>query len=182
MPAKRTQNAFKIKTLNTYFPELWENVPNPKSAYLVSDSFWYKKVILYTLKGSDIKNLEDLFGKHVGAVRGYSYGEELLNEKRINIQYHHNDDLNLKMLLSGRIDAIIGDNKSTLTAVNNNPNARNVEYDLDKPITVLDVFYVCHNTKKGIKLCDNISKIIRQLKNEKIIQLDRLTGNSKINL
>lgn len=182
LPARRAQLSFERGELDSYFPELWENVPEPKDNYVVSDPFWYKKVIMYSLKSSAIKDLTDMYGKTAGAVRGYSYGDEITREKRFNILYNHNDDMNVKMLLGGRIDAIFGDNASTSSAVKNNVDGGAIYYDLNKPIAVLDVFYICHNNAKGVALCGNISRVIRQLKQEGILMLDEHNGDSKINL
>lgn len=159
-----------------------ENIPHPRTNYVTSESFWYKKIVLYTRKDSDFKSIQDLYDKPLAAVRGYSYGEYIINNPNLKIQFNHNDDLNLRMLLSGRIDGIIGDDSSTLNAVQSNSQGHLVRYNLDNPIAVLDVFYVCHNSLQGKQLCDDISKVIKQLKQEKIIELNPATGSSQINL
>jgi len=182
LPARRVQLSFQRGELDSYFPELWENVAQPKSDYVVSDSFWYKKVILYARKDSDIRELSDVYHKTAGAVRGYSYGDDIIHDERFTILYNHNDDMNVKMLLKGRIDAIFGDNASTLNAVKNNIEGDLIYYDLNKPIAVLDVFYICHNNPEGVALCAAISDVIQQLKKEDVIVLDRTSGESEIRL
>ena len=95
-------------------------------------------------------------------MRGYSYGEDVLSNPNLNIRYHHNDDLNVKMLLSGRISAILGDTAPTLSAVNNSPQGQRIHYDLNSPISLLDVSYLCHNDPAGIDLCKRISVAIQR--------------------
>ena len=86
------------------------------------------------------------------------------------------------MLLNGRIDGILGDNKSTIAAINKSEFKDKFIYDLNKPINILDVFYVCQNSIIGKQTCSEISQAIKQLKSEKIILLNPKTGQSQINL
>lgn len=177
-PTKRTQRDFKHHKLDAYFPELLENLPKPN--VIISDPFYLKKIVLFTKVGSGIETLDDLEGKVVGAVTGYSYGENITNNQNIKLDYTKNDNVNIERLMRGYIDAIIGDNKSTVAAIENSKHAEQIYYDLDKPIDVLDVFYVCQDTFSGKTLCSAINGALEQMKLENIIELDFATGNSKI--
>jgi len=180
MPTKRVQYAFKHNDLISYFPELYESLP--KKNVVVSEPFWFKKIIFYSLKDMNIHSTFDLEGLKLGAVHGYSYGPEIVNNKRIEIIYSDNDDINVKLLLNGRIDGILGDTKSTLAAINKSKFKDQFIYDLNKPINILDVFYVCQNSIIGKQTCSEISEAINQLKSEKLISIDCETGQSQINL
>ena len=177
-PTKRTQRDFKHHKLDAYFPELLENLP--KSDVIISDPFYLKKIVLFTKVGSDIKTMDDLEGKIVGAVTGYSYGENITNNQSINLDYTKNDNDNIERLMRGYIDAIIGDSKSTVAAIESSKHAEQIYYDLDKPIDVLDVFYVCQDSISGKTLCSAINDAIEQMIFEGIIELDHASGNSKI--
>ncbi|AQS40333.1 periplasmic component of amino acid ABC-type transporter/signal transduction system [Shewanella psychrophila] len=179
-PTKRTQRDFKQHKLDAYFPELLENLP--KSDFIISDPFYLKKIVLFTKIGSDIKTINDLAGKIVGAVAGYSYGEHITKNQSINLDYAKNDDVNIARLMRGYIDAIIGDNTSTVAAIENSKHAELIHYDLDKPINVLAVFYVCHDSISGRTLCSSINDALEQMKLEGIIALDYASGNAKIDL
>jgi len=130
----------------------------------------------------NIQSIFDLEGLKLGAVHGYSYGPEIVNNKKIKIFYTDNDDINVKMLLNGRIDGILGDNKSTLAAINKSKFKDKFIYDLNKPINILDVFYACQNSIIGKQTCSEISDAIKQLKSEKVILLNPKTGHSQIRL
>ncbi len=178
-PTNRIQQSFKSNQLIGYFPELWQHVPKDKSKVVVSDNIWLKSVIVFTKKGRLITKLSDLEGLTIGAVRGYSYGE-VENNKDITIQYVNREEQNVEKLLSGRIDAIIGDNSSTLSAVKNSKHTQDIVYDLQKPIDILEVFYVFQNTSEGIFIRDKVNIAIRALKQQGIIKLNAKTGESQI--
>lgn len=163
MPTKRVQYEFKHNNLISYFPELYENLPKKNS--VVSEPFWLKKIIFFSIKQMNIQSTFDLEGLKLGAVRGYSYGPEIVNNKKIEILYTDNDDINVNMLLNGRVDGILGDNKSTIAAINKSKFKDKFIYYLNKPINILDVFYVCQNSIIGKQTCSEISQAIKQLNN-----------------
>lgn len=179
-PTQRVQQSFKNNQLIGYFPELWQQIPKAKSEIIVSDSIWLKSIIIFTRKGSQaITQLSDLEGLTIGAVRGYSYGQAESN-KNIKIQYVNNEMQNIKKLLSGRIDAIIGDNASTVSAIQNSNEEQNISFNLHQPIDILEVFYIFQNTTQGHKVRNKINNAIQSLKQEGVIKLDLKTGQSQI--
>lgn len=179
-PTQRIQHSFKQNQLIGYFPELWQNIPKDKSEIIVSDSIWLKSIIVFTMKDQQlITQHSDLEGLIVGAVRGYSYGQ-IENNKNINIQYVNNDIQNIKKLLSGRIDAIIGDDTSTVTAIKSLELTNKIFYNLKKPIDILEAFYIFQNTTKGHEIRNKINSAIKSLKQEGVIKLNAETGESKI--
>ena len=181
-PTKRIQRSFKNDRLLAYFPELWENVPKPASDVVVSETIWYKKIILYSLADPSRLDMTDLEKLNLGAVRGYSYGQELMGNQKLHIDYADNDVLNVKRLLRGRVDVLLGDSASTLSAVQGHVRGKEIRYDLSRPFAKLDVFYLCQNTQDGINLCQRLSEAIRSVKADGLLTLDPVTGDSKIHL
>lgn len=177
-PTKRTQRAFLLGKIDAYFPELYENIP--KKELIISKSFWLKKIILFSLINSEIRDLSDLKGKIVGAVKGYSYGEKIVNNPDIALTYAKDDNANIERLMRGYIDAVIGDDTSTLTAIENSQYTNLIHYEQDKPVHVLEVFYVCQKTPSGKTLCESINQALTDMKAEGIIKLNRTTGDAKI--
>ncbi len=179
-PTQRIQHSFKRDQLIGYFPELWQSIPKDKSEVVVSDSIWLKSIIVFTKKGrQSISQLTDLEGLTVGAVRGYSYGQ-IEENKNINIQYVNSDIQNIKKLISGRVDAILGDSASTVSAINTLGYNKDIFYNLKQPIDILEAFYVFQNTLKGQEIRNKINIAIQSLKQEGIIKLDFNTGKSQI--
>ncbi|WP_076411952.1 ABC transporter substrate-binding protein [Shewanella sp. UCD-KL12] len=179
-PTKRTQRDFKQYKLEAYFPELLENLP--KASVIISEPFYLKKIVLFTKLGSDIKTINDLEGKLVGAVTGYSYGENITQNPAIHLDYTKNDDVNIERLMRGYIDAIIGDSKSTVAAIEGSKFAQMIHYDLTAPLDVLEVFYVCQDSLSGKTLCTAINDALTQMKTEGIIELDLASGYANIAL
>jgi ABC-type amino acid transport substrate-binding protein len=177
-PTKRTQRAFAYGKIDAYFPELVENLP--KKELIVSKPFWLKKIILFSLVNSDIRDLSDLEGKIVGAVQGYSYGEKIVNNPNISLTYVKDDNANIERLRRGYIDAVIGDDNSTITAVENSQYSHLIHYDQEKPVHVLEVFYVCQKTSSGSELCKSINQALSDMKDQGIIKLNRTTGKAEI--
>lgn len=79
--------------------------------YFPSDAFDAEKTVLLALKGSDIKasGLDDLKGKNIGMVRGYSYGEKFDNNADIEKTECDNDAQMIKMIDKKRFPLIIGE-------------------------------------------------------------------------
>ena len=79
---------------------------------LFSEPVFVEKQVLFHLKSRplDWKNLADLKGKSLGATLGYTYGEAFSQAeqgKLIQVQRTSSDELNLRKLLAGRIDAAL---------------------------------------------------------------------------
>ena len=179
-PTKRVQQSFKSSQLIGYFPELWQHIPKNRSEVIVSDNIWLKSIIVFTLiNEKPLTKLSELEGLTIGAVRGFSYGQVEEN-KKINIQYVSSDEQNIEKLLSGRIDAIIGDNASTVNVIEHSKNSKSIFYDLEQPIDILDVFYVFQNTPQGHIIRDKVNSAIQSLKREGLLKLNTKTGKSEI--
>ena len=162
MPTRRVQQAFQNGGINAYFPELEENRHYPSCR---TSNMLQKQIIVFTKTGDPkITSIEGLHGKRVGAVSGYSYGTEIINNSAINIQYVDNDDTNLKKLLSGRVDAIVGDVHSTVNAITANNAEEKVYYDAENPINYLDVFFLFSDTAENKAICEQVSVALDQLK------------------
>ncbi|WP_423899036.1 hypothetical protein, partial [Candidatus Pelagadaptatus aseana] len=98
---------------------------------------------------------------------GYSYGNELYARPHLKITYSKNDVANIKMLIAGRIDAVLGDHATTLEAIQSLKAQDYVKYDPKFKLAVMDVFWVFQNDTKGLELCRSVSKAISSLKANK---------------
>ena len=164
MPTKRVQQSFAQGNVLAYYPELEENRHYPSCR---TSNMLQKQIIVFTRAGDDkIDNIAGLHGKKVGAVSGYSYGTEIIKNAKINIQYVKDDDINLKKLLSGRVDAIVGDVHSTVNAINANKANDKVFFDANNPINILDVFFLFREGEKEKEICDAVTVALDKLKEE----------------
>lgn len=164
MPTKRVQKAFAQGNLFGYFPELEENREGQSCR---SANIMQKKIIVITRNDApEIKKVSQLEGLRVGAVAGYSYGNEIVKNENIKIQYVKNDDINVKKLLAGRLDVIVGDAHSTVNAIKNSDRRDELRYDPESPISLLDVFFLFQKTDEGQAICDGVSDALERLRVE----------------
>ncbi len=177
----RTRIGVKSGELDGYFPELWENLAGKKGQYVVSRPIFYKRIILFTLKDSDLAELSDFNSELLAGVQGFSYGKEIKENPRLNIIFQENDITNIKLLLKKRVAGVLGGYPGTVLAVKKNNEANKIHYDLDKPVAVLESFYVCTNDVDGVKLCNLINEAAESLLQKGILELNEETGFSRFN-
>jgi polar amino acid transport system substrate-binding protein len=177
----RARNGITNGTLDAYFPELWENLPEEKQQYVVSRPIFYKRIILFTLKDSGLNSLSDFEHEPLGVVEGFSYGKEIKSNPQLNLVFQKDDTVNIKLLLNKRVGGVLGGYPGTVLAVKNNIQANEIYYNLDEPVAVLESFYVCKNDPDGVKLCRDIDVAIESLQRKGILELDENSGFSKFN-
>ena len=177
----RARIGIKNGKLDGYFPELWENLPGKRHQYVVSRPIFYKRIILFTLKESGLTELSDLENELLGVVQGFSYGSEIKSNPRLNLIFQDNDITNIRLLLNKRLSGVLGGYPGTVIAVKENNSANKIYYDLDKPVAILESFYVCKNDSDGVKLCNSINKAIESLLRKGILELNADTGFSRLN-
>jgi len=177
----RVRRDLKNGQLDGYFPELWENLPGEKSQYVVSRPIFYKRVILFTLKRSGLTKLSDFKNKLLGVVEGFSYGKEIKTNPYLTLSFQKDDITNINLLLNGRFSGVLGGFPGTVMAVKASNRTSEIHYDLDKPVAILESFYVCKNNPDGVKLCNAINKAIESLLQKGILELNDETGFSRFN-
>jgi polar amino acid transport system substrate-binding protein len=178
----RARIGIKKGTLDGYFPELWENLPEEKEHYVVSNPIFYKRVILFTLKDSGLVKLSDFNNELIGVVRGFSYGNQIKSNPLLNLSFQENDSVNIRLLLNKRVSGVLGGFPGTVLAIKKNKYTDKIHYDLNEPVAVLESFYVCKNDSEGVKLCNSINKAIRSLLKKGVLELNKTTGFSQLNL
>ena len=99
----------------------------------------------------------------------------------MNLIFQENDNINIKLLLNKRVSAVLGGYPGTVKAVKENNGANKIHYDLNKPVAILESFYVCNNDSDGVKLCKSIDKAIQSLLEKGILELNEDTGFSRLN-
>jgi polar amino acid transport system substrate-binding protein len=176
---KRVRKGVFEGKLDTYFPELWENLPGEKNQYVVSIPIFYKRVLLFTLKNSVLSDISDFKDELLGVVEGFSYGKEIISNPHLNLIFQKDDITNIHLLLNNRIGGVLGGHPGTTKAIIENNAMNSIHYDLNNPVAILESFYVCKNDPKGIKLCKEIDKAIQSLKLKGALELNSETGFSR---
>jgi polar amino acid transport system substrate-binding protein len=139
--------------------------------YYPSEPLNIEKTVIIAGKGSGIKvtGLDDLKGKSVGTVRGYTYDPKFDTHKEIE-KIDCNDDAELvKVFTKGRVPLAASCDEITL------------KYLCKKAGVETETVYVLNETpsyigfskakgEKGKSLCDKFSEALRQLKKEGFIE------------
>lgn len=115
-PWKRAMDAIRFAEADALFSA---NHTPEREVYLrypeepIFESAW----VVWTRAGSSILSLDDLKGKTVGVVLGYSYTQEFLDFIKANctVEAVHNDDINFRKLGQGRLDATVAEHGNGLT-------------------------------------------------------------------
>lgn len=181
---RRAQISFFTAKTDLLFPELEDGFKRyqQRGDYISSEPFWGKNIYLYSLKTQPYRNLKELVGKRVGAVRGYSYGPEIERQSDFDLYLQSNDVVSIKKLLAGELDAFLGD----AIAVRKALQQTRAEAKIDFPGVALEghlaVFYVCHNNARGRALCEAISEQIHKLKRSGFISINPRNQEYQLNL
>ncbi|OQX28223.1 MAG: hypothetical protein BWK80_01220 [Desulfobacteraceae bacterium IS3] len=139
--------------------------------YYASEILHLERTSIFTLKGSNIKagKLDDLKGKSIGVVRGYSYGPEFDNHKEIKkIDCDTDEDL-LRMLDRKRIELIVGSDEESIKYLSKKVG---VEIEMIYIFDAIPSYIIFSKTlgERGKTLADKFSEALRQLKQEGFIE------------
>jgi ABC-type amino acid transport substrate-binding protein len=154
-PPKRTIENYFQEKLDCFFPALDVLLKKP---VFKSQTVYLKKDFIFM--NGHVKNLTliDLVGKKVGLTLGYPYAEKVTKKKGIHFEYARSDILNIKKLISGRIDYFIVEERSGAKAASIAGQGL-INYNSDNAISVQKVYYGCHSQKTAKKLSRAITSI-----------------------
>ena len=109
---------------------------------------------------------DNLAGLRVGAVEGQSYGATISGNPDIRLQYAVSDEANIERLLSGKLDAALGESVSMTRAIKASSGSDRIAYDLNQPVAALDIFFVFRDDDNGRRHCKLVSDGLERLRNE----------------
>jgi len=112
----------------------------PTSFSVYTNTFWVRDAA-----PMQAFSIEALRNKKVGLVSGYVYPDELVKEPPYSIDYSVDDDMNVRKLAGGRVDAIVADLVSTLRIA----KSRDVKLRALQPSHSLDRLYPSFNAQRG---------------------------------
>ncbi len=165
MPAKRSIQYFKKGKSSILFPAMHPNIP-ADIKILKSVPFMKKTIHAFVRKGNTIPvKVQDLIGKKVGLVRGYSYPEEVTQNIKIEIQYATDATQSMKKLEIGWADVVLDDIEVGKAAIAKT-GVKEIIFDKAKPFAHVDVFFAFHACPTGESLARDFTKALEQLKIE----------------
>ncbi|MBG0790875.1 MAG: transporter substrate-binding domain-containing protein [Desulfovibrionaceae bacterium] len=109
-PWKRAMDAIRFGEADALFSA---NLTTARAVYLCypDEPLFESSWVVWTRAGSCILTLDDLRGKRLGVVLGYSYTDEFREFIQANclVEEAHNDRINFKKLSLGRLDALVAE-------------------------------------------------------------------------
>ena len=163
-PIKRSQKMFTTGNADALFPALRPTLPT--DAY-ESEPFFFKDIHAVVLKNKEIPtDIEDLHGKTIGLVRGFSYPRIITVNENIKIDYANSQKTNLRKLANGRIDIIVADLKTVKPLLKNENLQGKIKFDSSEPFSRQPVFFAFQRNSKGKVLAEKFSKAIKSMKKD----------------
>lgn len=138
-----------------------------KFLYYPSEPFILERTVILAPKGSGIKinSIDDLKGKVVGVVRGYSYDPKFDTEKGIEKVECNDDEELVKIFAKGRISLAAGSDEGTMKYL-----CKKAGFEAETVYVLNDApTYIAFSKAKGEKgkaLTEKFSQALGQLKND----------------
>ncbi|QTA92241.1 substrate-binding periplasmic protein [Desulfonema magnum] len=166
-PPKRSMLLFNENKLDIIFPAM--DIHMPKNI-IKSEFVFQKEIYAFVLEGEPVPlSVEDLTGKKVGLVSGYSYPKSVTHSKDIEVDYSNSPINNIRKLNAGRFDVILDDIRLVEDALIK-IGIKNVIYNHKKPFALIDFYFAFHSTPEGERMANLFSKAIREMKADGIIK------------
>ncbi|MBE7635225.1 transporter substrate-binding domain-containing protein [Sneathiella sp. P13V-1] len=164
MPKKRALARFLRGNSNTLMPHssAGQKLDAYKSAPILA-----KMDLAFVRKGDTIpQSIDDLSGKTVGLTAQYSYPKHLTSRTDIHfVRQAQNDEENIRMLAAGRYDVAIIEKSSGSRAVNKSAKDK-IDFDLQSPITELQVWIMFSKDDCGRQLQQKINKAFKSMRDD----------------
>lgn len=165
MPPPRALRGLMSSKHDAVFPAL-DSLFEPHQAMVrTTESIDCKEDFVFTARGTPmLRSLADLRGKVVGITHGYPYSREVMAATGFTLEVAVSDELNLRKLAAGRIDAFVLDEKTGIKAAQALGLGAAVQYDGMAPVSRQDVYVAFAPTERGRELAERTSDALRQLK------------------
>ena len=128
---------------------------------------YVKRDYVFTRRGNPpLTKLEDLKNKRVGLTRGYPYARAVEYAFDYKLDYSQTDEIGVRKLMLGRLDAFIVEQQSGIKAFENAGALESMQYDAAQPVSEQDVYFATANTLEGVELAQRISDVLKAMKQD----------------
>ena len=153
-PPKRAMRYFEDGEVFAIIPALLTTLGKDSA---LTRPIFTKQIHAFVRKGEVIPaSIEGLDGMRVGLTRGYSFPRSIIVNEKIEIDYADTTDASLKKLLEGRIDVVVADGYTALSAINK-MKLTGFKYDLSAALHEQGVYIACQPTEEGRELARKLS-------------------------
>ena len=138
--------------------------------FVFSDPLYDEVLYVYVLKGMEFPftGLADLYGKHLGVLRGWSYGDEFdraVAAGRISVESVNNDQINISRLLKGRVDGVLMMSECYVRIKNSaDPDARLIA--LKPPLTINQTYLGFSKGNHNKHLLQQFNAVLRDMRQD----------------
>lgn len=161
-PVKRTLMLFETNVLMGYFPALDSNIPKEVAK---TDFYTQKSLFLVHKRGTVISDIDDLYGKRIGLVTGYSYPDSLVQDPGLDINYSNNPELIMRQLIARRMDVFI-ETEATILKLIEELDCGDELTISSEPFYSLDAYIAFQPTEDGGKYAESFSQALREMKED----------------
>ncbi|MDP3584211.1 MAG: transporter substrate-binding domain-containing protein [Thiobacillus sp.] len=165
MPAPRALRSLMTGTHDAVFPALDIFFEPGQPVVRTAETIDCKEDFVFTARGAPLlRSLADLRGKVVGITHGYPYSREVMAASGHTLEVAVSDELNIRKLVAGRIDAFVLDEKTGIQAAKALGLSDAIQYDSLAPVSRQDVYVAFQPNERGRELAGRTSEALRQLK------------------
>ncbi len=138
--------------------------------YDYSEPIYAEKILLYTPKGKsfDFNSVDDLQGKQIGILTGWSYGDEFDQAKEagvFTVQEVSSDKDNLEKLLLGRVDAVAAIEAGASQIIEEKGYGDRFEV-LPNPLVINDTYLVFSKGVQQLPLLGQFNQTLAEMKQD----------------
>lgn len=136
--------------------------------YDFSEAIYQEKLVLYTLKDKTFPfaKLDDLKGKSIAVVRGWSYGDafdKARADKLFKAEETENDQLNLKKLAAGRVEAVVA-SPAAADPILKKEGLTDKVVALSEPVTTNDTYLIFPKAMNKADLLKTFNETLQKMK------------------
>lgn len=165
MPPPRALRGLMTGTHDAVFPALDIFFEPGQPLVRTAETIDCKEDFVFTARGAPLlRTLTDLRGKVVGITHGYPYSREVMAAQGFTLEVAVSDELNIRKLAAGRIDAFVLDEKTGIQAAKALGLSDAIQYDSLSPVSRQDVYVAFQPNERGRELAGRTSEALRQLK------------------
>lgn len=165
MPPPRALRSLMTGAHDAVFPALDIFFEPGQPVVRTAEAIDCKEDFVFTARGApQLRSLADLRGKVVGITHGYPYSREVMTASGYTLEVAVSDELNIRKLAAGRIDAFVLDEKTGIKAAKALGLSDAIQYDSLAPVSRQDVYVAFQPNERGRELAGRASEALRQLK------------------
>jgi len=161
-----------VRAIRTFEQQSFDILlPVPEVSDSNSVSLYQRRVFLfYRDDHSPLDSLDDLEGQSLALVEGFTYDRDAISQ-RASIQRVTSNEIAVRMVIQGRVDAMLGEEQSILAMARRIGTDR-LRYQANAPISETGVY---------LRFADTLDSTIQEQLNQWLIRYQEMTDDTATN-